>query len=497
MIHFDTTASRYRQLGLWLLATGLLCLALADLAVITHSPWQELARLASGFISPDLSASDAVWRALGLTLSFALQGVGLAVLVGSLLSLCWHWRWVRALCAVLRSIHELFWGLMFLQLFGLSALTGVLAIAVPYSGIIAKVFGEMLEESDRRPARAAPGDSDALSLFLFARLPMVWRGLCQYSAYRLECGIRSSAILGFIGLPTLGFQMESAFRQGDYGAGSALLYLLLLVIATQRWWLRARLLPVYLLLALVLSPPVSSGAGADMAGFLQQLTPAPLRDGEGWGALLSWLSALWHSQGASAIWQTLVLGTAALLGSFVLALLLVPLVSPHFGNRASRAGSHLLLVLMRSTPEFLIAFVLLLILGPSMLPGILALALHTGAIIAFLCARLSTQVRLRDDAPRGLSRYTWELLPRLFPNFLALSLYRWEIFMRETAILGILGIQTLGFYVDSAFAEFRLDRALALILMGVALNLMVDALSRRIRARLRLQHTAIVLERPQ
>lgn len=111
-MHFDTSAGRYRRLSLWLLAAGVLALALADKSVTTHSPWQELARLLQGLVTPDLSASDDVWRALGLTLSFALQGVALAVLVGGLLSLCWHWRWVRALCAIVRAVHELFWGLI-------------------------------------------------------------------------------------------------------------------------------------------------------------------------------------------------------------------------------------------------------------------------------------------------------------------------------------------------------------------------------------------------
>jgi len=78
------------------------------------------------------------------------------------------------------------------------------------------------------------------------------------------------------------------------------------------------------------------------------------------------------------------------------------------------------------------------------------------------------------------------VLPRLYPTFLAFLLYRWEIIMRETAVLGILGIHTLGFYVDSAFAEFRLDRALLLILAGVCLNLAVDGVSRRLRAAVRL-----------
>ena len=59
--------------------------------------------------------------------------------------------------------------------------------------------------------------------------------------------------------------------------------------------------------------------------------------------------------------------------------------------------------------------------------------------------------------------------------------------MRETAILGILGITTLGFYVDSAFADLRFDRALTLILVTAVLNMTIDTASRAVRARLRLR----------
>ena len=58
--------------------------------------------------------------------------------------------------------------------------------------------------------------------------------------------------------------------------------------------------------------------------------------------------------------------------------------------------------------------------------------------------------------------------------------------MRETAILGILGIATLGFFVDSALADIRLDRVMFLIAIMVIFNVAVDALSRHIRSRLRL-----------
>jgi phosphonate transport system permease protein len=61
------------------------------------------------------------------------------------------------------------------------------------------------------------------------------------------------------------------------------------------------------------------------------------------------------------------------------------------------------------------------------------------------------------------------------------------VILRETAILGMLGIATLGFWIDSAFADLRFDRALLLIAVTAGLNLAVDAASRAIRARLRLQ----------
>jgi phosphonate transport system permease protein len=70
-----------------------------------------------------------------------------------------------------------------------------------------------------------------------------------------------------------------------------------------------------------------------------------------------------------------------------------------------------------------------------------------------------------------------------------LTTYR-EVIMRETAILGILGIATLGFFVDSALADIRLDRVILLIVITAILNIGVDSLSRLIRSRLRLRNQA-------
>ncbi|AOS96031.1 hypothetical protein AUP74_00561 [Microbulbifer aggregans] len=50
-------------------------------------------------------------------------------------------------------------------------------------------------------------------------------------------------------------------------------------------------------------------------------------------------------------------------------------------------------------------------------------------------------------------------------------------------MLGILGIPTLGFYIDSAFGFLRFDVALILIAVSAFLTLSADAVSRRLRLR--------------
>ena len=58
--------------------------------------------------------------------------------------------------------------------------------------------------------------------------------------------------------------------------------------------------------------------------------------------------------------------------------------------------------------------------------------------------------------------------------------------MSESAIFGILGVATLGYYVDAAISELRFDVAIFLILATVGLCAMIDASSRWLRRSLRI-----------
>jgi phosphonate transport system permease protein len=489
---FSGSGSRLKRTSFSFLFIALLCLLVADIEVIPVDPWFELGRIGWGLITPDFFATEALLDALINTIAFALLGVVISNFCGFSLALIFHWRPIRLFCAFIRSIHELFWALIFLQLFGLSTLTAVLAIAIPYTGIFAKVYAEILEESDQSAWEVLPSNSSWLSAFAYARLPAAIFHFKTYSLYRMECAIRSSAVLGFIGLPTLGFHLETAFSQGLYSQAGALLYLFFVIIATLRHWMKLKLVPLYLLGALYWLPGDNAFSWDTLVRFFTwDIIPAPLRQAEqldlhALQLLSDWCLRLFTEQAGEGIFNTLVLTMIALVSSGLLALLLFPLISSLFFRRSSRNLGHASLVIFRSTPELLLAYLGLLVLGPSMLPAIWALSVHNGAIIGHLIGRYSETLTLRADAPKGLNLYVFEVAPRIYRQFLAFLFYRWEVIMRETAILGILGIHTLGFYIDSAFEDLRFDRALYLILITALLNLFIDQLSRLIRARLHL-----------
>lgn len=476
-----------------LAALALLCAPLADLEITTRAPWPELARLARGAVTPRLPQPVLLAESLGKTLGFALLGVAAAAVCGFLLALGYSRAPVRWACALLRSVHELFWALLFLQALGLSPLTGILAIAIPYAATCAKVYAEILERAEAAALRALPAGGSGLARFCYARLPEAWPHLRSYTSYRLECGLRSSAVLGFVGLPTLGFHLHSFFKQGAYSDAWGYLYVFYALIASLRLWLRPRAIAPALLASLLLL----RGGGLETANLLRFLTqdivPAPLRAGQGTAALTAWLGQLVREQALPGSHATLVLTvlTTALTG--LLALVLFPWAARSFVGRAGALGQ-LALVAVRSTPEYVLAYVGLQLLGPSMLPAALALALHNGGIIGHLLARQADALKLRKDAPRGLDLYGYEVLPRLEGSFLAFLFYRAEVILRETAILGILGVRTLGFYVDSAIAEIRLDRAVALIVLTALLNVALEALLRRVRLSLAPQRAAPVEE---
>lgn len=493
---FTTTAKRQWQSFSLLALTALLCLPWVDIEIANTDPELELQAMLAGLLAPEFLI-DGLWPALAHTVAFALQAVTIAALVGFVLAHCYRLPGVAPFLALLRSVHELFWALIILQVCGLSALTGLLALAIPYSATFARVYAEIFEETSTTAYDSLSGSH--LSRFLFSTLPQAWPHLCNYFRYRLECALRASVVLGFVGLPTLGYLLESYVKMGHYPEVMAILLMIVVLVLTLKWWSKALIFWPLLLMSFVYLPPVPA-IDFQLTLLLQLIhdtVPASIAAGR-LDEFGDWLLMLWQQQISQGLAYTLILSQLALLLSMLTALAIFPAISRAFVVRGLlRIPGHFMLVVLRSLPEMLLAFIGLIFFGPSLLPGILAIGLHNGAILAHLLGRYSNEVSLRDDVPKGgvqawLGRYCYEFLPRVYGQFLAFTLYRWEVMLRETAILGMIGIPTLGFFIDSAFEEFRFDRALLLILISAVLNILAEFLARRLRKGLH-QNTAPVL----
>src|ERR1700721_1040647 len=160
----------YARVSWIFLAFALAALAVADVKISALDPWADMLRLLRGLVAPALLAVEA--HSLANTVAFAVIGVGVGASVGFALALFFaRLRAVRVIAAFLRSVHELFWALLLMQIWGLSPTTGVLAIALPYAGIFAKVFSEIVEEADLAAVRVLPSGTSVISAFAFARLP--------------------------------------------------------------------------------------------------------------------------------------------------------------------------------------------------------------------------------------------------------------------------------------------------------------------------------------
>lgn len=206
-----------------------------------------------------VTALKAAWT----TVAFAASAMSLAVIIGLVLgfpasSAWWEgdpsgggrlravvgrtlgpllWAVTRVWIALMRSVHELIWAVLFLAAFGLNNLAAVVAIAIPFGGTLAKVFSEMIDEVPRDVGEAlrASGASP-LQVFCFGLLPRAIPDMAAYAFYRFECALRASAVLGFFGFPTLGLYIRLSFDNLFYREVWTYLYTLFLLVALVDWW---------------------------------------------------------------------------------------------------------------------------------------------------------------------------------------------------------------------------------------------------------------------
>jgi len=190
-------------------------------------------------------------RATIETLAMATAGIAFAFVLGAPLGVAMthslsvarigpsrgRWRGealrvlARSVLMVLRAIPEIVWALVFVRVLGLGPGAGVLAIGITYGGMLGKVYGEILESGDTRPARALlETGSGRIAALFYGLVPGAAQELVSYTVYRWECAVRASVVMGFVGAGGLGQLMDQSTKMLNGGEACSILLVFLALV---------------------------------------------------------------------------------------------------------------------------------------------------------------------------------------------------------------------------------------------------------------------------
>jgi phosphonate transport system permease protein len=189
--------------------------------------------------------------------------------------------------------------------------------------------------------------------------------------------------------------------------------------------------------------------------------------------------------------ETLLMAYVGTLVGAVVALVLCFFASKNITNNSVVVvASRRFLEFSRTVPEmvFALIFVVAFSLGP--LPGVLALAIHTGGALGKLFAEVVENIDLKPVDGIVASGGTWlqkvrfGVLPQVGSNFASYALLRFEINVRGAAVLGFVGAGGIGQTLLEVIRKFYYSDISALLVMIVVTVMLIDALTERVRYRL-------------
>ncbi len=149
-----------------------------------------------------------------------------------------------------------------------------------------------------------------------------------------------------------------------------------------------------------------------------------------------------------------------------------------------------ILSVVRALPDILYALVFVAALGIGPLPGILALILFNIGVVAKL---LSETVDAVDAGPIEATRASggdriqtvrWAVLPQVLPNYVAYSLYVFELNIRASAVIGIVGAGGIGNLINEQRRFFNYDNLAVVIVEIFVVVLLIELGSLWLRRRL-------------
>ncbi len=198
----------------------------------------------------------------------------------------------------------------------------------------------------------------------------------------------------------------------------------------------------------------------------------------------SYLSVLWQP-----LWDTLNMAT---LGTALGVLVAVPIAFLAARNTTPsvalvRPVALLLIVASRSINALIWALLLVSVLGPGLLAGIIAIALRSIGFVAKLLYeaieeidRAPVEAIVSTGAPRA-AVVAYGIVPQVLPAFAGISVFRWDINIREATVLGLVGAGGIGLQLEASLNTLAWPQVSVILLAILATVLVSEWVSAKVR----------------
>lgn len=446
----------------------------------------------------------------------------------------------RTAIVVARAIPDLVLAIIFVRLFGLGAAAGILAMGIHSVGMVGKLYADAIEELDDGPRTAMASAGASRRQQLWSAIPQVLMPqIIATALHRFDINLRTSVLLGYVGVGGIGLAIADSLRVLDYQRGMALaLVVLALCIATEliSGTIRAKLLK---------SP---SGTRAGASTWVDRLWSrgstadaraprAPRAPGTlprwtadrvrrvlvfatiGVLAVGSWSVAdvsardLWQGLGnvpataalflppssggiagalVEQLWVTVQIALAATMMGAVLAVPIGVLAARNVvPNKHVHGFFRMCIVVIRGIPELILAIIFVVVTGLGAVAGTLALAIGAVGLLSKLIADsleetdVDVQEAVRTAGASHAQVFAAATLRQAAPSFVAHLLYLLDTNIRSATLLGVVGAGGIGFQLLNAARVNQFDVVTFILLLMVAVVMAVEALSMWMRTALR------------
>lgn len=189
--------------------------------------------------------------------------------------------------------------------------------------------------------------------------------------------------------------------------------------------------------------------------------------------------------------QTVHIATIGTLAAVVLAVPVAFLAARNTSaNGVTWAIGRAILVGSRSINTVIWGLVFVAIFGPGAMAGVFAVTARSVGFIAKLIAEAIEEVdagpveAVRATGAGTLQTWWVAILPQVMPVLIGTTIYRWDINVRESSVLGFVGAGGIGLYLYASINSFAWTQVLVILIAIGAIVVFSEALSAHVRNRI-------------